>query len=131
MKRVSIAAGIIVNPTQDKVFITRRHAHAHQGGKWEFPGGKIEGSETPQRALLRELNEEVGITAKAVSPFISLDFDFPDKALSLDFFLVCDFEGEPQGCEGQEGIWALIAELDNYPFPEANDAVLEKIRARF
>ncbi|SIO05733.1 8-oxo-dGTP diphosphatase MutT [Salinivibrio sp. ES.052] len=131
MKRVSIAAGIIVNLAQDKVFITRRHAQAHQGGKWEFPGGKIEGSETPKRALLRELQEEVGIDAKDVSPFISLDFDFPDKALSLDFFLVCDFDGEPTGCEGQEGVWAPIAELDDYAFPEANDAVLEKIRARF
>lgn len=131
MKRVSIAAGIIVNSAQDQVFITRRHDQAHQGGKWEFPGGKIEGSETPKRALLRELKEEVGIDATEVSPFISLDFDFTDKALSLDFFLVCRFDGEPAGCEGQEGVWAPIAELDNYTFPDANDAVLEKIHARF
>ncbi|OOF31512.1 8-oxo-dGTP diphosphatase MutT [Salinivibrio proteolyticus] len=131
MKRVNIAAGVIVNAAQDKIFITRRHADVHQGGKWEFPGGKIEANETPRQAVVRELREEVGINATDVSPFISLDFDFPDKALSFDFFLVSRFEGEPQGQEGQHGEWAPIARLSEYTFPEANDAVLEKIRARF
>ncbi|MHA6604413.1 8-oxo-dGTP diphosphatase MutT [Photobacterium damselae] len=126
-KRVWIAAGIILNPTGDKIFITRRAANAHQGGFWEFAGGKVEANETAEQAVIRELQEEVGITATHIEPFIALEHDYPDKALTFDFFVIRQFSGEAFGKEGQSGQWVAISELKDYPFPTANDVVLEKI----
>ncbi|MEC6797827.1 8-oxo-dGTP diphosphatase MutT [Photobacterium sp. S4TG1] len=126
-KRVWIAAGIILNPTQDRIFITRRDANAHQGGLWEFAGGKVEANETAEQAVIRELNEEVGIQVTTLTPFISLAHDYPDKALQFDFFAITAFAGEARGNEGQAGLWVAISDLNDYPFPEANMAVLAKI----
>lgn len=127
-KRIHIAAGIILNNNADKIFITQRPAKAHKGGFWEFAGGKVEEGESAQDAVCRELEEEVGITATGIEPFISLVHDYPDKALAFDFFLVKAFDGEPYGKEGQVGKWVAVSELGGYTFPEANDPVLEKIR---
>mgnify|MGYP001146265692 CR=1 FL=1 len=68
MKKLQIAVGIIRNP-QGEIFITQRAADAHMANKLEFPGGKIESDETPEQALIRELQEEVGITVTASSLF--------------------------------------------------------------
>ncbi len=126
-KRLWIAAGIILNPAQDHIFITRRNANAHQGGLWEFAGGKVETHETAQQAVIRELHEEVGIEVTALTPLISLNHDYSDKALKFDFFAITKFSGEARGNEGQAGLWVAINDLHQYPFPEANAAVLAKI----
>ena len=68
MKILQIAVGIIRNP-QNQIFITQRAADAHMANKWEFPGGKIESDETPEEALVRELQEEVGITPLGATLF--------------------------------------------------------------
>ncbi|MFN4740877.1 8-oxo-dGTP diphosphatase MutT, partial [Klebsiella pneumoniae] len=72
MKKLQIAVGIIRNP-QGEIFITQRAADAHMANKLEFPGGKIESDETPEQALIRELQEEVGITVTASSLFDKLE----------------------------------------------------------
>ncbi|MEC6832740.1 8-oxo-dGTP diphosphatase MutT [Photobacterium toruni] len=126
-KRIWIAVGIILNPAQDQIFITRRDANAHQGGLWEFAGGKVDANETAEQAVIRELNEEVGIEVTALTPFMSLAHDYPDKALLFDFFTITAFIGEAHGNEGQAGLWVAINQLDQYPFPKANAAVLAKI----
>ena len=126
-KRIWIAAGIILNPAQDQIFITRRHANAHQGGLWEFAGGKVETNETAELAVIRELKEEVGIEVTTLEPLISLAHDYSDKALQFDFFAITGFIGEAVGNEGQVGQWVTISDLNGYPFPEANAAVLAKI----
>ncbi|WP_028023083.1 8-oxo-dGTP diphosphatase MutT [Enterovibrio calviensis] len=127
-KQIHIAAGIILSADCSEIYITQRAAKAHQGGFWEFAGGKVEAGETPEQAVTRELDEEVGIVATTLEAFTSLAHDYPDKALQFDFYLVKAFNGEPFGKEGQPGRWVKIAELGNYPFPEANDAVLDKIK---
>ena len=76
MKILQIAVGIIRNP-QNQIFITQRAADAHMANKWEFPGGKIESGETPEEALVRELQEEVGITRLAPRCSISWSISFP------------------------------------------------------
>lgn len=73
--------------------------------KLEFPGGKIESDETPEQALIRELQEEVGITVTASSLFDKLEYQFPDRHITLWFFLVESWQGEPWGKEGQPGRW--------------------------
>jgi 8-oxo-dGTP diphosphatase len=126
-KVIWISAGIILNPQGDHVFITRRADKAHQGGFWEFAGGKVEVNETAEQAVVRELFEEVGIRVTEIEHFMALEHDYPDKALKFDFFLVTAFNGEAYGKEGQPGEWVNLSDLANYRFPEANEAVLAKL----
>lgn len=84
MKKLQIAVGIIRNP-QGEIFITQRAADAHMANKLEFPGGKIESDETPEQALIRELQEEVGITVTTSSLFDKLEYQFPIAILRCGF----------------------------------------------
>lgn len=84
MKKLQIAVGIIRNP-QGEIFITQRAADAHMANKLEFPGGKIESDETPEQALIRELQEEVGITVTTSSLFDKLEYQLPDRHITLWF----------------------------------------------
>ncbi|WP_300175377.1 8-oxo-dGTP diphosphatase MutT [uncultured Aliivibrio sp.] len=131
MKRLHIVAAIILNAEKTKVFITKRPDKVHKGGFWEFPGGKVEVGESAEQALIRELNEEIGIESTELAIFESLNHDYPDKSLYFDFFTVTQFDCEPYGKEGQQGLWVPISELINYDFPEANVPVLEKVIAFF
>ncbi|MGD8115986.1 MULTISPECIES: 8-oxo-dGTP diphosphatase MutT [unclassified Vibrio] len=131
MKRIHIVAGIIFNLDKSQVFITKRPDDKHKGGFWEFPGGKVEQGETIEQAMIRELEEEIGITTTEQQPFEHLEFDYPDKSLKFDFMTVTQFEGEPYGKEGQQGLWVAIDELVNYTFPEANVPILERVVKEF
>ncbi|KGY13665.1 7,8-dihydro-8-oxoguanine-triphosphatase [Vibrio tubiashii] len=131
MKRVHIVAGIIFNQDKSQVFITKRPDDKHKGGFWEFPGGKVEPGETIEQAMVRELEEEIGITTTEQSRFEHLEFDYPDKSLKFDFISVTQFEGQPYGKEGQQGQWVKVDELANYAFPEANLPILERVVKEF
>ena len=132
-KAVHVAVGIIKRNNQ--IFLTKRADEAHQGGKWEFPGGKVEENETLAQALARELKEEVGIainiSAVADNIFDTVVHDYPEKRVCLDFVLVSDFAGEPQGCEGQVGRWFELSELTGVDFPDANKVIVDKLLVRF
>ncbi|HFL5521573.1 TPA: 8-oxo-dGTP diphosphatase MutT [Salmonella bongori] len=127
MKKLQIAVGIIRNPNHE-IFITQRGADAHMANKLEFPGGKIEAGETPEQALIRELQEEVGITPTQVTLFDSLEYQFPDRHITLWFWLVESWEGEPWGKEGQAGQWIAQHALKADDFPPANEPVISKLR---
>ncbi len=127
MKQVHVAVGVVLKG--DETFITRRLAHQHQGGKWEFPGGKVESNETVTAALKRELKEEIGIDIEVTEPLVVIEHDYSDKVVKLDVHRVFSFSGEPQGLEGQEGMWVPIHELANLDFPDANVAIIEKLVA--
>lgn len=130
-KEIVVAVGVILrdNPLSGitEVFVTRRLAHQHQGGKWEFPGGKVEADETTERALARELAEEIGIDVHASQPLLIIAHEYPDKKVVLDVHKVSDFSGQPSGLEGQEGQWIAMSELRSLDFPEANKAILDKL----
>lgn len=131
MKRIHIVAGIIFNQDKSQVFITKRPDDKHKGGFWEFPGGKVEQGETIQQAMVRELEEEIGITTTEQQLFEHLEFDYSDKALKFDFITVTQFEGQPYGKEGQQGEWVDIKQLADYAFPEANVPILERVVKEF
>ncbi|WP_368300193.1 8-oxo-dGTP diphosphatase MutT [Kluyvera sichuanensis] len=126
MKILQISVGIIRN-TAGEIYITQRAADAHMAHKWEFPGGKIEAGETPQDAVIRELQEEVGISATSLHQFDKLEYQFPDRHITLWFWLVDGWEGEPWGKEGQPGRWVAQQELVAEEFPPANAPVIEKL----
>ena len=128
MKILQISVGIIRNAAGE-IYITQRAADAHMAHKWEFPGGKIEAGETPQDAVIRELQEEVGISATSLHQFDKLEYQFPDRHITLWFWLVDGWEGEPWGKEGQPGRWVAQQELIADEFPPANAPVIEKLIA--
>lgn len=124
-RSVHVAAGVVVR--DGRVLISLRHSESHQGGLWEFPGGKLEPGETVEAALQRELYEELGIRAGKSSPLMRVAHDYKDKSVLLDFLLVESFEGEPQGREGQRWLWCPLADLPSYQFPEANKPVVARL----
>lgn len=126
MKILQIAVGIIRNDAGE-IYITQRAADAHMANKWEFPGGKIEVGETAEEAMIRELEEEVGITASEPQLFDKLEYAFPDRHITLWFWLVENWQGEPWGKEGQPGRWVAQNALIADEFPPANAPVIEKL----
>ncbi|MBR9729132.1 8-oxo-dGTP diphosphatase MutT [Shewanella intestini] len=129
-KRVHVAVGVIIN-THQQILLALRHGHLHQGGKWEFPGGKVEAGETVTQALTRELAEEVNLTVDDSSPFMNISHDYPDKQVRLDIHLVTQFSGNATGLEGQQIKWVDINQLNQYEFPEANKPILAKVLLQF
>lgn len=123
---VHVAVGVIVD-NQQRLLIARRPQHAHQGGLWEFPGGKVEAGESVQQALARELHEELGIQASGFRPLLEIRHDYGDKAVLLDVWWVEAFRGEACGQEGQPVRWVSAAELAGLAFPAANRAIIEAI----
>ncbi|WP_237066169.1 8-oxo-dGTP diphosphatase MutT [Microbulbifer guangxiensis] len=126
-KVIHVAVGVILGP-DGRILIARRPDHLHMGGRWEFPGGKVEESESVQQALERELREEIAIEVKALRPLTEIRHDYPEKTVLLDTWWVTKFNGEPRGLEGQEIRWVARDELDHYQFPDANQAIIEAIR---
>lgn len=124
---VHVAAAVIVD-TRGEVLLSRRHAHAHQGGLWEFPGGKLEAGEDAYAALVRELREELGITVDSARPLIRIPYRYPDKALLLDVWRVTAFRGVAHGREGQPVQWVAPERLPEFAFPAANQAVVTAAR---
>ena len=131
MKRIHIVAAVIFNQDKSKIFITKRPDDKHKGGYWEFPGGKVELGESVEHAMVRELEEEIGIQVTQQSLFEHLEYDYPDKSLKFDFILVTDFDGEPYGREGQQGMWVSIEQLKTFEFPEANVPILQRVIKEF
>ncbi len=128
MAVLTVAVGILID-NGGRVLVTRREKGAHQGGLWEFPGGKVELSETIVEALTRELQEEVGVLVDATEPFMVIDHDYGDKQVRLDVYRVTRWRGEARGLEGQPLAWKLPAELGGWPFPAANALILERLLA--
>jgi 8-oxo-dGTP diphosphatase len=122
MKRILVAAAVIRR--EGKILIAQRPQDKHQGGLWEFPGGKVEEGEPVQQALVRELEEELGITATSARPLIRITHDYPDKSVCLDVWEVSAFTGEAHGREGQPVRWVSDDELAGYEFPAANHPIL-------
>ena len=127
MKRIHVAAAVI-RGKDGQILIAKRCDDKHQGGLWEFPGGKVEAGETAQAALARELEEELGILVTTARPLIQVRHDYPDKHVLLDVWDVSAFTGEPHGAEGQPLAWVSAKQLSEYEFPAANRPIVAAAR---
>lgn len=124
---IDVAAAAIVN-VENEVLIAKRAAHRHQGDRWEFPGGKLESNETAGQALVRELQEELGITPTQFRPLIQIRHHYADKSVCLHVFRVDAFTGTPHGHEGQPLAWVPTKRLDDYAFPAANLPIIAAVQ---
>lgn len=125
-KLVHVAVGVLKN-NLNEVLISLRHNDAHQGGLWEFPGGKVDPGEDVQAALCREFQEELGINPTRFSPLKKIVHQYSDKKVLLDVWIITAFDGEPQGLEGQEIQWRSIEKLKYAEFPEANREIIDTL----
>ena len=121
-----VAVAVIVNHN-DEICISLRHQDAHQGGLWEFPGGKIEPGETVDAALKREIKEELNLEIETSRPLIKISHDYGDKVVCLQVHKILSYTGTASGQEGQQVKWLPLAKLSDYNFPEANKAIIKAL----
>ena len=126
---IHVAVGLVLD--SDRVFVAQRDQNAHQGGLWEFPGGKVDAGETVEAALSRELNEELGIFVDYAEPVMQIKHDYTDKIVLLNVWQIARYRGEPSGCEGQPVKWLAINELLAEQFPAANQAIVDWLVRQF
>lgn len=124
---IRVAVGVVHN-SSGQLLITERPRHAHLGGLWEFPGGKLEAGESVLQALRRELKEEVGIDAQSAEPLITVRHDYGDRYVELDVWQVTAFSGTAQPCEGQAMRWVSPQQLNDFAFPAANQAIIKAVQ---
>jgi len=123
---IHVAAAAIFDD-RNRVLLSKRSAHVHQGGLWEFPGGKLEKGENVEQGLRRELLEELGISPTGARPLIRVWHDYPDKSVLLDVWRIDRIKGIPQGREGQKIEWVPVSRLPCYAFPEANLPIIKAV----
>jgi 8-oxo-dGTP diphosphatase len=121
-KAVDVAVGLIIH--NGHVLLAKRAENQHQGGRFEFPGGKVEVGERVLDALTRELNEELGIRIYAPQFIQRLTYDYPEKTVCLHVYRIESFDGEPIGLEGQPLHWVSLSELFDLNFPDANRPII-------
>lgn len=123
---IHVVVGILINK-QGEVLVAERQLHKFQGGRWEFPGGKVELQEHPFDALQRELREEIGVDVVTAEPFEQLQHTYSDRTILLDVWLVTEFNGEPHGKEGQPVRWVPMDNLKQIEIPDANIPIVHKL----
>ena len=122
-----VAVGVVRNRAGE-ILIARRHDHLHQGGLWEFPGGKVEAGESVYQALSRELHEEVGIEVLRAEPLLQVRHAYSDRTVFLDTWEVQEFAGVVRGREAQPIQWVPAEHLSRLAFPEANRPIIAAAR---
>ncbi len=125
-RTVLVAAGVIV--AEGRVLLTQRMPDAHLGGTWEFPGGKVEPGEAPEAALVRELEEEIGVRVAVDDIFDVTFWRYERKDVLLLFYRARILEGEVRDLGVAAHRWAVRADLSTLTFPPADVKVLEKVR---
>ncbi len=127
MKPTPIVAGILSRG--GALLITRRPEGAHLGGLWEFPGGKVEPGETDEQALVRELEEEVGVRVEVGEALHVVTHDYGDRLVRITFY-ICTAPADVLPSENGHLRYVRPAELVDAEMPAANAAVLRLLRDR-
>jgi 8-oxo-dGTP diphosphatase len=123
LRSIHVAAAVITD-VRGRILLARRTDGRDLAGLWEFPGGKREPGESLEHALIRELQEELGITVQVGAQLISVPQQYPDKRLRLDVRQVTAWRGTPRGVEGQALAWVAPEKLTRYPMPPADRPVV-------
>ncbi len=129
MKILYVSAAALID-VDGRVLLTQRPEGKSMAGLWEFPGGKIEARETPEQALIRELQEELGINtwSSCLAPLTFASHSYEDFHLLMPLFACRKWEGIPHGKEGQNLKWVRPHQLRDYPMPPADEPIVPILR---
>ena len=129
MKLVLVAAVALID-TDGRVLVAQRPEGKSMAGLWEFPGGKIEPGESPESALIRELEEELGINtwSSCLAPLTFASHSYADMHLLMPLFACRKWEGTPTPKEGQVLKWVAPMALRDYPMPAADIPLIPILR---
>ena len=121
MKTVLVSAVALID-RDGRVLLAQRPEGKSMAGLWEFPGGKVEGGETPEAALVRELHEELGIETwnSCLAPLTFASHTYDDFHLLMPLFACRKWNGMVQPKEGQTLKWVYPKDFSNYPMPPAD-----------
>lgn len=129
LPRKSIGVAVIWND-QQQILIDKRPAKGLLGGLWEFPGGKIEPGETVEQCIQREIKEELDIEIEVGEHLITIDHAYTHFRVTLNVHQCRHLRGEPQPLECDEIRWVTLADIDQFPFPKANEKIIAALRSQ-
>lgn len=127
--RSLVVVAAVIRDREGRVLLTRRPEGSHMAGLWEFPGGKVDPDESPAAALERELDEELGLRTRTGDPVTFAVHEEDGLRILLLFFASRIVSGRPTPREGQRVAWVSPAELERYPTPPADAALVAMLRA--
>jgi 8-oxo-dGTP diphosphatase len=125
-RRILLVAACALVDADGRVLLAQRPEGKTLAGLWEFPGGKVEPGETPEETLIRELDEELGITTKipCLAPLTFASHTYDDFHLLMPLYVCRRFEGTAHGREGQAIKWVRPKALRDYPMPPADEPLI-------
>lgn len=125
---LKVVIAVIEHPQKKHNYlIAKRPVGVHQGGLWEFPGGKVEPDELPEQTLVRELQEELAIEITAYNTLFNFAYNYSDKSIQFFVYRVSEYKGQEQGNENQEILWVDRDALAQFDFPAANKKIINKL----
>jgi len=124
--KILLVVAVALIDADDRVLIAQRPEGKALAGLWEFPGGKIDQGERPEAALIRELQEELGITVKeaCLAPLTFASYAYPEFHLLMPLYVCRRWEGFVQSREGQALKWVRARDLRQYPMPPADEPLI-------
>ena len=129
LRLLLVVACALIDP-DGRVLLAQRPPGKAMGGLWEFPGGKVELGETPEETLIRELREELGITAKeaCLAPFTFASHAYPDFHLLMPLYVCRRWEGTPRALEHSALKWVRPKDMSQYSMPPADLPLIPMLR---
>ena len=125
-KNLKIVVSIALINNENEILLSKRPQNKHLSGFWEFPGGKVEEGETPEKALIREVKEElnIDINNKCIAPLSFSEFDYNNFQLLLLLYICRRWDGVPMSMENNKLEWVKPNMLRDYKMPPADDALI-------
>ena len=125
-KNLKIVVSIALINNENEILLSKRPETKHLSGFWEFPGGKVEAGETPEKALIREVKEElnIDINNKCIAPLSFSEFDYNNFQLLLLLYICRRWDGAPMSMENNKLEWVKPNMLRDYKMPPADDALI-------
>ena len=129
MKVVLVSAVALID-VDGRVLLAQRPEGKSMAGLWEFPGGKVDPGETPEAALIRELDEELGIETwdSCLAPLTFASHSYDDFHLLMPLYACRKWQGQPKPREGQTFAWVRPHEMRDYPMPPADLPLIPILR---
>jgi 8-oxo-dGTP diphosphatase len=127
---IVLVAAVALVDSDGRVLLAERPAGKHLAGTWEFPGGKVHDGETPEAALIRELDEELGISVheSCLAPFTFASHSYENFHLLMPLYVCRKWQGIVMPREGQRLKWVRPAQFDQYPMPPADKPLVAMLR---